>query len=232
MFQKEANGLDMLRRHCTLIVPKVFKTGESGHHQYLLLEWLEKSAPLKNIWEDFGSGLAMMHKQPRSYFGLTEDNYIGSLKQNNASHNEWHSFYAACRIMPLVKTLFDAGHFSSKDVDNANSFCKNLKEIFPAETPSLLHGDLWGGNFLITSPGRAAIIDPAVYFGHREMDIGMTKLFGGFDQRFYDAYNDIYPLQNNWYQRMPYTQLYPLLVHAILFGGHYIPATKNIFSLG
>ncbi|HEU4861330.1 MAG TPA: fructosamine kinase family protein [Chitinophagaceae bacterium] len=229
MFQKEANGLDLLRTHCTLIVPKVFKTGESGRHQYLLLEWLENSTPLKNMWEDFGSGLAMMHKQPQSRFGLNEDNYIGSLKQNNTSHNEWHSFYSECRIMPLVKTLFDSGSFSSKDINNAASFCKNLKEIFPAEAPSLLHGDLWGGNFMIASPGKAAIVDPAVYFGHREMDIGMTKLFGGFDQRFYEAYNEVYPLENHWRQRMSYTQLYPLLVHAVLFGGHYIAATKNIF---
>jgi fructosamine-3-kinase len=231
MFQKEAKGLDLLRTHCTLIVPKVFKAGESGKHQYLLLEWLEKSAPLKNIWENFGSGLAMMHKQPQSYFGLDEDNYIGSLKQNNASRDEWHSFYSECRIMPLVKRLFDAGNFSSKDIDNANSFCKNLNDIFPNENPSLLHGDLWGGNFLITSPGKAALVDPAVYFGHREMDIGMTKLFGGFDQGFYDAYNEIHPLEKNWYQRIPITQLYPLLVHAVLFGGHYIAATKSIFSL-
>jgi fructosamine-3-kinase len=232
MFQKEANGLDLLRTHCTLIVPKVFKTGESGQHQYLLLGWLEKSAPLKNIWEDFGSGLATMHRQPQSYFGLGEDNYIGSLEQDNTAHDEWHSFYAECRITPLVKTLFDAGCFSLKDIDNANSLCKNFKNIFPAETPSLLHGDLWGGNFLIAPPGKAALFDPAVYFGHREMDIGMTKLFGGFDQRFYDAYNEVYPLENNWHQRLPYSQLYPLLVHAVLFGGHYIVATKNIFSFG
>lgn len=232
MFQKEANGLDLLRTHCALTVPKVFKTGETGAHQYLLLEWLEKSAPLKKMWEDFGSGLAMMHKQPQSYFGLNEDNYIGSLKQDNTSHNEWHLFYSACRIMPLVKTLFDAGSLSPKDLDDAGLFCQHLKKIFPGERPSLLHGDLWGGNFLIASPGKPAIFDPAVYFGHREMDIGMTKLFGGFDQRFYDAYTEVYPLENDWRQRIPYTQLYPLLVHGVLFGGHYIAAAKNIFSLG
>ena len=230
MFQKEANGLDILRTHGTLIVPKVFKTGESGQHQYLLLEWLEKSAPLKHMWEDFGSGLAMMHKQPHSYFGLNEHNYIGSLKQNNTSHNEWHSFYADCRVMPLVKILFDAGRFSSKDIDNANSFSKNLKEIFPAESPSLLHGDLWGGNFLITSPGSAAIIDPAVYFGHREMDIGMTKLFGGFDSRFYAAYDETHPMEKGWENRLPATQLYPLLVHAVLFGGQYVVSASNLIK--
>jgi fructosamine-3-kinase len=227
MFQKEANGLGLLRRNCALIVPEVFKTGECSNHQYLLLGWLEKSPPLKNMWEDFGSGLAMMHKHPQSEFGLHEDNYIGSLKQNNILNTEWHSFYSECRLMPLVKILVDAGSFSSKDVDKAISFCKNLKKVFPEEHPSLLHGDLWAGNFLITSPGKAGIFDPAVYFGHREMDIGMTKLFGGFDQRFYKAYDENYPLEKGWENRLPATQLYPLLVHAVLFGGHYIGSARE-----
>jgi len=230
MFQKEANGLDLLRKHCTLIIPKVIKTGESGQCQYLLIEWLEKVKLQKNIWEDFGIGLALMHKQPQSYFGLNEDNYIGSLKQNNTSHNEWHSFYSQCRIMPLVKTLFDSGSFSSKDIGNANSFCKNLKDIFPVESPALLHGDLWGGNFLLASPGKAALFDPAVYFGHREMDIGMTKLFGGFDDHFYKAYHETYPLEKEWENRLSVTQLYPLLVHAVLFGGHYITNASQVIT--
>jgi len=230
MFQKEANGLDLLRKHCTLIIPQVFKTGECGNRQYLLMEWLAKAPPQKNIWEDFGSGLAKMHQQPQSYFGLNEDNYIGILKQDNSSHNEWHSFYSECRIMPLVKTLFDSGSFSSKDTDNANSFCKNLKDIFPVESPALLHGDLWGGNFLVASSGKAALFDPAVYFGHREMDIGMTKLFGGFDHHFYKAYNETYPLEKEWENRLSATQLYPLLVHAVLFGGHYITNASQVIT--
>ena len=129
----------------------------------------------------------MMHKQPQEYFGLNEDNYIGSLNQNNDPHDEWHSFYAECRIKPLVKKLFDAGDLSATDIRDADLFCNNLRTILPIETPSFLHGDLWAGNYMITSSGYAAIFDPAVYCGHREMDIGMTKLFGGFDQRFYDA---------------------------------------------
>jgi len=94
----------------------------------------------------------------------------------------------------------------------------------------LLHGDLWGGNYLIHSSGHAAIYDPAVYFGHREMDIGMTKLFGGFDQRFYAAYHEIYPLEKGWEERLPLTQLYPLLVHAVLFGGHYSSEAMEIIK--
>jgi protein-ribulosamine 3-kinase len=182
------------------------------------------------MWEKFGQSLALMHIQPQEYFGLSEYNYIGSLKQNNDQHNEWYSFYTECRIMPLLKKLFEIGSFSSTNIKDAEFFCNRVKDIFPSDPSSLLHGDLWAGNYLISSSGYAAIFDPAVYFGHREMDIGMTKLFGGFDQRFYEAYNETYPLENGWEKRLPITQLYPLLVHAVLFGGHYISEVKHIFS--
>jgi fructosamine-3-kinase len=230
MFEREAKGLDKLREHCTLIIPEVTKYGSSDDHQYLLLEWLEKGTPKEDMWGRFGQSLALMHAQPQEYFGLNEDNYIGSLKQINDPHNEWHSFYTECRIIPLVKKLFDAGNFSPTDIKDAEFFCNNLKNIFLPEPPSMLHGDLWAGNYLISSSGYAAIFDPAVYFGHREMDIGMAKLFGGFDQCFYDLYNDTYPLGKGWEKRLPVTQLYPLLVHAVLFGGHYIESVKNIFK--
>jgi fructosamine-3-kinase len=130
-----------------------------------------------------------------------------------------------------VKKLFDAGDLSATDIRDADLFCNNIRTIFPGEPPSLLHGDLWAGNYMITSTGYAAVFDPAVYCGHREMDIGMTKLFGGFDQRFYDAYNETYPLEKGWENRLPITQLYPLLVHAVLFGGHYISEVKHVFSV-
>jgi len=230
MFEREANGLDKLCQLCTLKIPQVIKHGSCNDHQYLILDWLEKGSFKKDIWEDFGRGLAMMHKQPQEYFGLNQDNYIGSLDQKNDLHNEWHSFYTECRIRPLVKKLFDAGDFSATDIRDADLFCNNLKTILPVEHPSLLHGDLWAGNYMITSSGYASIFDPAVYCGHREMDIGMTKLFGGFDQRFYEAYNEIYPLEKEWEKRLPITQLYPLLVHAVLFDGHYISEVKHVFS--
>ena len=230
MFTKEANGLDKLREFCTLKIPQVIKQASCSDQQYLLLEWMEKGTPKKDMWENFGTALAMMHKQPQEYFGLNEDNYIGSLNQNNDQHDEWYSFYTECRIKPLVKKLFDAGDLSATDIRDADLFCNNLRTILPIEAPSFLHGDLWAGNYMITSSGYAAIFDPAVYCGHREMDIGMTKLFGGFDQGFYDAYNEAYPLENGWEKRLPITQLYPLLVHAVLFGGHYISEVKYFFS--
>jgi len=230
MFEKEARGLDLLRENCSMIIPQVIKTGVTNDQQWLILEWLDKGSPQKNIWERFGQSLALIHKVQQKEFGLNEDNYVGSLKQINSTRDEWHSFYAECRVMPLVKILFDNGGYSKDDLVVAKSFCDRLKNIFPPESPSLLHGDLWSGNYLIHSSGYAAIYDPAVYFGHREMDIGMTKLFGGFDQRFYDAYNETYPLEKDWQKRLSITQLYPLLVHAVLFGGHYISSTRNILS--
>lgn len=229
MFEKEARGLELLRKHCSIIIPQAVKSGITDDKQWLILEWLEKGEPQKKMWQKFGEALAIMHKEPKKYFGLNEDNFIGSLKQLNKEHTDWVSFYAECRIMPLVKTLFDQGDLSSKDIQLSNSFCKKLESIFPKEPASLVHGDLWAGNYLVHSSGYAAIYDPAVYFGHREMDIGMTKLFGGFDQQFYNSYNDTYPLEKDWQKRLPITQLYPLLVHAVLFGGHYISSAKNIF---
>lgn len=230
MFEKEAHGLGALTKGSSLTIPSVIKYGIAGQQQFLLLQWIEKGIPKKNFWENFGIALATMHRQQQSYFGWMEDNYIGSLHQNNNIRNNWPLFYSECRILPLVKILFDVGAFSKQDINLTEQFCKEINQFFPPESPSLLHGDLWSGNFMITSSGSAAIYDPAVYYGHREMDIGMTKLFGGFDARFYDAYHEIYPLEKNWIQRLPLTQLYPLLVHAVLFGGHYISSAREIIK--
>ena len=230
MFFYEANGLNLLRNNSSLIVPSVIKTGICYQEQYILLEWLEKGPVQKDTWRNFGTDLATMHKKQRACFGLDGDNYIGSLFQRNSNHDHWSTFYTECRIMPLVKKLFDMAAFSAKDIDHANSFCKKLDDLFPKEPPALLHGDLWAGNFLITSNGQAAVYDPAVYFGHREMDIGMTKLFGGFDPRFYGVYHETYPLEKGWEERLPVTQLYPILVHAILFGGHYVSEARTIIK--
>lgn len=231
LFEKEAHGLEALAKGSALLtIPKVIKYGIAGQQQYLLLEWIEKGKPGKDFWESFGASVAEMHRQPQPYFGWTEDNYIGSLHQNNTIHQSWSSFYIDCRILPLVKNLFDSGAFSKNELALSESFCKKINHLFPEEPPALLHGDLWSGNFMVSSSGNAALYDPAVYYGHREMDIGMTKLFGGFDSRFYSAYHEIYPLEKDWIQRLQLTQLYPLLVHAVLFGGHYVNSAREIIK--
>jgi protein-ribulosamine 3-kinase len=224
MFEKEANGLKTLSENCSSQIPKVIKHGRVNDEQYLLLEWAERGSPGKNFWEDFGIALADMHKKPQACFGFEEDNFIGSLHQSNKKHDSWSKFYSGERILPLTVKL----GFDKKLVEN---FCNKIENLFPKETPSLLHGDLWSGNFMCAANGKACIYDPAVYYGHREMDLGMTKLFGGFDKKFYEAYNSAYPLQKDWEKRIELTQLYPLLVHAALFGGGYVNQANQILNI-
>ena len=230
MFEKEANGLNALHNACPLKIPRVIKQGVINHQQYLLLEWLESGSAYSGFWERFGAGLAQLHQKKQDYFGRKEDNYIGSLVQRNTVCPSWNLFFTECRVLPLTQRLFDEGNFSKQDLSAAEKVCKNSEELFPTEPPALLHGDLWSGNYRITAAGDAAIFDPAVYNGHREMDIGMTLLFGGFDKAFYEAYNEVYPLENGWKKRVPLTQLYPLLVHAVLFGGSYIQQTRGVIK--
>lgn len=229
MFQKEAEGLNALRDATQLKVPEVIKVGEVEDQQYLLLEWIENESATNRHWINFGQGLAKLHQQRQEYFGWVNDNYIGSLEQVNDKCNTWPDFFIKHRVMPLVKKLHENGSFSKTDLAIAERFCLAAESLFPEEPPSLVHGDLWSGNFIITANYNVALIDPAIYFGHREMDIGMSKLFGGFPQIFYDAYNEIYPLENGWKERLRYSQLYPLLVHAVLFGGHYVSEAKQVF---
>lgn len=230
MFIQEANGLHILRNHTSLKVPKVIETGVFNEYQFLLLEWIEKSESNSPVFYQFGEGIAELHLNSQHDYGFKHDNYIGNLPQINTRTPNWPEFYANCRLLPLVKLLRDQRLLSSADVAQANQFCASIKNIFPEEKPALLHGDLWSGNYAMTAGGSTAIFDPAVYYGHREMDIAMTKLFGGFSENFYRGYNDVYALEKGWLERLPYAQLYPLLVHAVLFGGHYIQNVRSVIS--
>lgn len=230
MFQREADGLAALKKNCDCIIPTVLKTGIADGLQYLLLEWIERSAPANNYYSSLGKSLAEMHLQPQTQCGWPVDNYIGSLPQHNTFTNDWFSFYAMHRIAPLVKLLTDGGAFGNKEQQLAERLYTKLPQYFPNEKPAFLHGDLWGGNHFPNEKRLPVLIDPAVYCGHREMDIGMTALFGGFDRAFYEAYNYHYPLESGWQQRFQLAQLYPLLVHAVLFGGHYVIQSASILA--
>lgn len=220
MFLKEANALKVLKATTSLCVPEVISSGEANGKQYLVLSWLEAGTAHKDFWQYFGQGLADLHRQTQNNFGWMEDNYIGSLHQSNSAADSWSEFYAGQRLLPLIKKLYDKRQMSKGDSQLAEKLCCRLDDLFPEERPALLHGDLWSGNFMISDKGPA-IYDPAAYYGHREMDLGMSLLFGGFAAQFYEAYEQAWPPEKGWRQRVPLTQLYPLLVHACLFGSAY-----------
>ncbi len=221
MFEKEAAGLTMLSATQTLAVPGVIGTGETTNYAFLLLEFIVSGSQKSDFWHKFGTKLADLHRNTETYFGLQEDNYIGSLVQTNKPHPDFFSFFISERIEPQLKMARDKGAFSQGDMRYFNSLFSDLHNIIPPEKPALIHGDLWSGNFMVTANGSPCLVDPAVYYGHREADIAMTQLFGGFGQEFYHAYNQAWPMEKEWQKRMDIFNLYPLLVHVNLFGGSY-----------
>ena len=216
MFEAEAKGLQLLASADTeLIVPGVLAIGK----EHLLLEFIEERNSGASF--DFGVQLARLHKSSNELFGLDHSNYIGRLPQSNKYHPDWLEFFMRERLEPQVKMAVDSGRLSKEFTSIFDRVMNYTYVVFPNEPPALLHGDLWGGNYMFTNDGTACIYDPAVYFGHREMDIAMTKLFGGFEPDFYHGYNEEYPLERGWEERIKLCNLYPVLVHANLFGGSY-----------
>ena len=222
MFQSEYNGLKVLKDTNTIRIPNVLYFDDD----FLILEFISPSNPNNAFWEVFGQKLALMHKQTHSKFGLDFDNYIGSLYQDNTQNKNWTEFF----IQNRLQAQLSIGNFSGTLLSDFDKLFQKLPNLFPNEKPALLHGDLWSGNFLAKNGDTPMLIDPAIYYGNREMDIAMSKLFGGFNSDFYFAYNESRPLENGWEERIQICNLYPLLIHVNLFGGAYINQVKNILS--
>ncbi|MFV0141298.1 MULTISPECIES: fructosamine kinase family protein [Empedobacter] len=231
LFKKEARALEAIKKTKTFSVPKVVNVGEAGKDfQYLLLEWMENSTPTVVNWENLGKNLAKLHQNTSKQFGWSEDNYIAIVVQPNSLTDSWSEFYAKNRIMPMMKLLQNKQLINSKQIKSAENLCKQLNSIFPEEKPALLHGDFWNGNILANKKGEFSVIDPAIYYGHREMDLAIAKLFGGFDDVFFDAYHENNPLAPNFEERLPIAQLFPLLIHAYLFEGYYVKDVQTILK--
>lgn len=227
MFETEAKGLELLLSAETeLQIPKVLLFND----HFLVLDWIEEAngTPNNSAFE-FGKELAKLHQKSDEKFGLPFDNYIGKLPQSNFRHSNWFDFFALERIEPQIKMGVESGKLNRLVLRQVENLYKQLGRIFPVEAPALLHGDLWSGNYMFTKTG-AAIFDPAVYFGHREMDLAMTKLFGGFPAEFYKGYEEFFPLEPGFSSRAPLYNLYPILVHANLFGGSYSRQAEDIIS--
>jgi len=229
-FEKEAKGLELLLSTGAIAVAKPLFSGHFHQQVYLVMEYFAKGKPAENFWTKFGRDLAALHKHSWKHFGLEHDNYIGTLPQTNSPSFDWSAFYFHQRIGRLIKMAFKRGQLESHHLDWVEGLSRKLPVIFPNEAPALLHGDLWSGNFGVQSNGEAIIYDPAVYYGHREMDLAMARLFGGFDSSFYLAYQETYPLQPGWEERLEVCQLYPLLVHLNLFGSHYLQDVLAILN--
>ncbi len=231
MFPAEARGLKWLSEANTLRVPEVYavcREDATGQAAYLVLEWIEPGCKAHQFDEILGQGLAQMHRAYAASFGFDSDNFIGSLPQDNRSEPSWPEFFWTRRLQPQVKRAVDARRLEVSTQRAFEKLSLRLPELFSVtEPPARLHGDLWGGNLHTDSNGMPCLIDPAVYGGHREMDLGMMRLFGGFSPRVFATYADCYPIAPGFEERLALTQLYPLLVHVNLFGGGYAASVKN-----
>ncbi|MCH7413445.1 fructosamine kinase family protein [Belliella sp. R4-6] len=227
-FEMEAEGLRMLSDCCPLSIPTVINFGHVDENNFLLMDWVDSRSRTPKYWEKLGVGVAQLHMHSQSKFGLNNSNYISSLIQSNAMNDSWVSFFIEQRLEPLIGEAFYNGLIDREFFEKFRLIYPKLQDIFPKERPSLLHGDLWSGNVIIDSLGEPTLIDPAVYFGHREMDIAFSLLFGGFDREFYDSYNSVFPMESGFEERKDIYNLYPLLVHLLLFGKGYFIGIKRV----
>jgi protein-ribulosamine 3-kinase len=230
MFESEAAGLNLLRDAGEIHIPEVIHHGTAGKYAYLLLEFITSENRSHQFWSQFGRSLAALHKHSQTSFGLNHDNYIGSLPQSNRPNQDWDSFFILERLEPMARKARDKGEVTSHIIGQIEAVGAKLSNIVPIEKPALLHGDLWSGNYIVNTKGSPCLIDPAVYYGHRETDLAMTRLFGGFSPEFYESYQNAFPLEKGWEKRADIFNLYPLLVHVNLFGGGYVSQVKQILD--
>ena len=229
-FETEARGLNLLRQTDALFVPQVIGYGQQMDKSYLILEYIDSGAPGKAYWEELGQSLAVMHSHTQPKFGLHFPNYIGSLPQTNTLTSNGCHFFFEHRLLPQAGLALYKGLLAKDVYDSLFRLRDRLPSLLPAERPALLHGDLWSGNVMVTETGYPALIDPAVYYGFREADLAHSKLFGGFDQRFYDAYDEAFPLEDGFDERVAIYNLYPLLVHVNLFGSGYVSGVERVLK--
>jgi fructosamine-3-kinase len=249
VFEKEAMGLQLLQSAIRediisdfendigvfgvigdghLRIPHVYGYGHTQGYGYLLLQFVESQMPSRYYWRNLGAGLAKLHAHQGPSSGLRHHNYLGTLLQTNDQEESWPVFWARQRVIPMAgKALLD-DLIPLELFKRIEQLCDLLPEVLPQEGRSLLHGDLWNGNIMPNKQGKPTIFDPSVYYGHREVDLAMTRLFGGFPTNFYEAYQEAAPLEPGWTERMEIYTLYPLLVHVNLFGAAYVAGVEKV----
>lgn len=231
IFLREAESLEELRRAAKgqLAVPEVFAAKEADTVPgFLVLEFLEPGNAAGNQDEILGRGLATIHQFSAEKFGFYHDNYCGATPQNNSWNSSWTAFFRENRLRFLLDLIQKERPLSSNELQVFERLLDRIEVVVPEESsPALIHGDLWSGNYMNTA-GGPALIDPAAYYADREMEMGMMTLFGGFSQRFYSAYSEVFPLAPDWRERNRLYQLYHVLNHYFLFGGGYRSQALNL----
>ena len=221
-FEAEAAGLAELAAARALRVPRVLAAGRVDAASFLALEWIEGVPPDGDAERRLGAGLAALHSVTASAFGWGRDNTIGRTLQHNGWSDDWAAFFGERRLRPQLALAMQRG-FGAAFGSRGEQLLGALPALLAGHAPaaSLLHGDLWGGNWFSTGSGEPVIFDPAVYYGDRETDVAMTRLFGGFGEAFYRAYEAVAPLGPGAQTRADLYNLYHVLNHANLFGGGY-----------
>jgi fructosamine-3-kinase len=223
MFKTEFSGLELLAGANEIDVPTPISNGIESGQAYLMTSFVDSRQRKDDFWIDFGQSLALLHKKHQNnQYGLSYDNYIGRLDQYNNFQNEWIPFFISQRLEVQLKLAYDNGYVDRTYLECFSRFCIVLPDLLPEEPPSLLHGDLWSGNFMTGEKGQPVVVDPAVYYGNREIELSFTRMFGGFDALFYRTYHDIFPLAPGFDDRVEIYNLYPHLVHVNMFGGSYL----------
>lgn len=227
-FIAEEIGLRSIRDTHAIGVPEVLAIGQDIEiGAFLILSYIEGGHRVEDYWERFGRELAAMHSVIQPCFGSGSDNFIGATPQKNDPRPTFLEFFRDMRLG--VQFEMADRYFSQDDRKKITRLLDHMNDYYiEPEHPSLIHGDLWSGNYLTGNDGRVWIIDPAVYAGHPEADLAMTELFGRCPQAFYDAYNEVSPLQPGYSIRKDFYNLYHLLNHLNLFGAGYLPSVRQI----
>lgn len=230
MFLAEQEGLQAIKETKTITVPHVHFVDSFEGQSFLLMDYVKSKRPDNSDYQRLGSQLARLHQYSHADFGFPADNFIGSLPQQNNPHVNWPEFYWFERILPQLQMALKDGLIQKNMMPEERKAISLFQEISGDINPSLLHGDLWGGNYLIATDGTPYLIDPAVYWGHSMVDIALSRLFGGFGPGFYEAYHEIIPQSPQYNIQIELYQLYYLLVHLNLFGSSYYPSVASILK--
>jgi fructosamine-3-kinase len=226
-YDAEAHGLAWLAEAGALATPEVLAVGPQ-HAPFLALAFVETGAETRDFDERLGRGLAALHRFGAPSFGLARANVMGRVPQDNAALPTWAEFYAERRLAPLVRRTRDEGSLDAATARAVDDVIARMPALVgPAEPPARLHGDLWSGNVMCDVDGLPVLVDPAVYGGHREIDLAMLRLFGGPGPRCVAANHEVYPLAPGVAERVPLMQLYPLLIHVAMFGSSYTAAVRR-----